>query len=70
MGLRDVGDHLNRPTPPDLVQPINHFSIYRGPNRQWRRYYRCLESGNCPYDYSTGHYYGRRELNRMYSWGR
>ncbi|KAI1698095.1 hypothetical protein DdX_18106 [Ditylenchus destructor] len=36
-----------------------------GPNRQWRRYYRCLNSGYCPYDYETGHYFGRRELNRM-----
>ncbi|KAI1701668.1 hypothetical protein Ddc_17516 [Ditylenchus destructor] len=36
-----------------------------GLNRQWRRYYRCLNSGFCPYDYETGHYFGRRELNRM-----
>uniref|UniRef100_A0A915DNC4 Secreted protein n=1 Tax=Ditylenchus dipsaci TaxID=166011 RepID=A0A915DNC4_9BILA len=36
-----------------------------GPRRQWRRYYRCLESGFCPYDYETGHYFGRRELNAM-----
>ncbi|KAH7699091.1 hypothetical protein AAVH_33806, partial [Aphelenchoides avenae] len=35
-----------------------------GPRRQWRRYYRCLETGFCAYDYNTGHYFGRRELAR------
>lgn len=48
------------PSPQLTLTPSNSS----GPNRQWRRYYRCMNTGFCPYDYNTGHYYGRREMIR------